>query len=46
MMPIDYLSALVFSFSTTVAFAVLLHAPRKTLPLSGIICAVGGVVFL
>ena len=46
MMPIDYLSALAFSFSTTVAFAVLLQAPRKTLPISGIIGAVGWVVFL
>ena len=46
MMPIDYLSALVFSFSTAVAFAVLLQAPRKTLPISGIIGAVGWVVFL
>ena len=45
-MPIDYVSALGFSFSTTVAFAVLLQAPRKTLPISGIIGAVGWVVFL
>ena len=45
-MPIDYFSALAFSFSTTIAFAVLLQAPRKTLPISGIIGAVGWVVFL
>ena len=45
-MPIDYVSALAFSFSTTIAFAVLLQAPRKTLPISGIIGAVGWVVFL
>ena len=45
-MPIDYVSALGFSFSTTVAFAVLLQAPRKTLPISGIIGAVGWVDFL
>ena len=45
-MPIDYVSALGFSFSTTVGFAVLLQAPRKTLPISGIIGAVGWVVFL
>ena len=45
-MPIDYVSALAFSFSTTVAFAVLLQAPRKTLPISGIIGAVGWIVFL
>ena len=45
-MLIDYFSALAFSFSTTIAFAVLLQAPRKTLPISGIIGAVGWVVFL
>ena len=45
-MPIDYFSALAFSFSTTIAFAVLLQAPRKTRPISGIIGAVGWVVFL
>ena len=45
-MPIDYFSALAFSFSTTIAFAVLLQAPRRTLPISGVIGAVGWVVFL
>lgn len=45
-MPINYYTALLFSFSTTVAFAVLLQAPRKTLPISGVIGAVGWVVFL
>ena len=44
MMPIDYLSALVFSFSTTVAFAVLLQAPRaKPCPLAALLVPWAGL---
>lgn len=45
-MDIDYLAAIAFSFSTTVAFALLLQAPKRTLPISGLIGAVGWIVFL
>lgn len=45
-MAINYLEAFGFSFLATVAFAVLFQAPRKSLAVSGVIGAVGWVVFV
>lgn len=42
----DYLTALVFSFLATVAFAIIFQAPKRTLPISGMIGAVGWLVFI
>lgn len=42
----DYLSALFFSFWATVSFAVLFQAPKRTLPISGMIGALGWLVFI
>ncbi len=45
-MAINYFEAFVFAFLATVAFAVLFQAPRKSLAVSGVIGAVGWVVFV
>ncbi len=45
-MAINYLEAFGFAFLATVAFAVLFQAPRKSLAVSGVIGAVGWVVFV
>ncbi|MDO4920863.1 MAG: threonine/serine exporter family protein [Phascolarctobacterium sp.] len=44
-MPINYVEAFIFAFLSTAAFAVLFQAPRRTLAISGVIGAVGWVVF-
>ena len=41
-----YVEAFFFAFIATVAFAVLFQAPKKTLAVSGIIGAVGWVIFV
>lgn len=45
-MAINYFEAFGFAFLATVAFAVLFQAPRKSLAVSGVIGAVGWVVFV
>ncbi len=44
-MTINYLDTFIFAFLSTVAFAVLFQAPRRTLAVSGVIGAVGWMVF-
>ncbi len=44
-MTINYLETFIFAFLSTVAFAVLFQAPRRTLAVSGVIGAVGWMVF-
>ncbi len=45
-MEINFAASFTFAFFTTIAFGVLFQAPRKTLVPSGIIGAVGWVVFI
>lgn len=44
-MGINYFTAFGFAFITTAAFGILFQAPRKSLPISGVIGAVGWVVY-
>lgn len=44
-MLIYYLEAFIFAFLATVSFAILFQAPKRTLVVSGIIGAVGWVIF-
>ena len=45
-MEVKLLEAFIFSFFATVAFGVLFQAPKKSLPISGAIGALGWVVFV
>ena len=45
-MAINYWTAFIFSFIATAAFGILFQAERKTLPVSGVIGAVGWVVYI
>ena len=45
-MEIRLLTAFFFAFIATAAFAVLFQAPKKSLPISGIIGAIGWVAFV
>lgn len=45
-MAVDYTAAFIYSFITTVGFAVLFHAPRTSLATSGFIGAVGWIIFV
>ena len=45
-MGINYWEAFLFSFLATAAFGVLFQAPRKSLHVSGLIGAVGWVVYV
>ena len=42
---INYFTAFGFAFIATAAFGILFQAPRKSLPISGFIGAVGWVVY-
>lgn len=44
-MGINYFTAFGFAFIATAAFGILFQAPRKSLPVSGFIGAVGWVVY-
>mgnify|MGYP002247834531 CR=1 FL=1 len=44
-MGINYFTAFGFAFIATAAFGILFQAPRKSLPISGFIGAVGWVVY-
>lgn len=44
-MGINYFTAFGFAFIATAAFGILFQAPRKSLPISGVIGAVGWVVY-
>ena len=44
-MGINYFTAFGFAFIATAAFGILFQAPRKSLPVSGVIGAVGWVVY-
>ena len=45
-MEVNFLSAFVFSFFATAAFGILFQAPKKSLVISGVIGAVGWVLFV
>lgn len=45
-MAINYWTAFGFAFIATAAFGILFQAERKTLPISGVIGAVGWVVYI
>ena len=45
-MEVKLLEAFAFSFFATAAFGILFQAPKKSLPISGIIGAIGWVVFV
>lgn len=45
-MAVNYWEAFTFSFLATAAFGVLFQAPKKTLAISGVIGAVGWVIFV
>ncbi len=45
-MGINYYTAFGFAFLATAAFGILFQAPRKSLPISGVIGAVGWVVYI
>lgn len=45
-MEVNFLSAFVFSFFATAAFGILFQAPKKSLVISGMIGAVGWVLFV
>ncbi len=45
-MEVNFISAFIFSFLATAAFGILFYAPRRSLLVSGVIGAVGWVVFV
>ena len=45
-MAINYWTAFIFSFIAAAEFGVLFQAPKKSLPVSGVIGAVGWVVYI
>ena len=45
-MAINYWAAFIFSFIAAAEFAILFQAPKKSLPISGVIGAVGWVVYI
>ena len=45
-MAINYWAAFIFSFIAAAEFAILFQAPKKSLPVSGVIGAVGWVVYI
>ena len=45
-MAINYWTAFLFSFIATAEFGILFQAPKKSLPVSGVIGAVGWVVYI
>lgn len=45
-MAVNYWEALAFSFMATAGFAVLFQAPRRSLAISGVIGAIGWIVFV
>ena len=45
-MVINYWAAFIFSFIAAAEFAILFQAPKKSLPVSGVIGAVGWVVYI
>lgn len=45
-MEVNYVEAFIFSFLAAASFGVLFQAPKKTLAISGLIGAVGWVIFI